>query len=288
MGKGFYGGHVGAAGRRIAIKDPISRGAEGSYPLADPYDYPLYYELAFSWRKADREVDVFEECIRRFARIPVKRVLEVACGPAYHLPELARRGYEYVGLDLNPRMLAYAEAKAKGISAQASFLKGDQRNFTLAPPVDFAFVLLGSLYVLSTAELESHLAAVARALRPGGLYFLDWCLNFTWAGREVLDDYWEIARDGVSIQARYRTDGILDAAAQLERDIMTLDVDDRGRHLRLVGEEVRRTIFPQEFLLLLERSGAFEFVGWWNRWDLAKPIETSENISRPITIIRRV
>jgi len=255
--------------------------------METPYDYPQYYELAFSWRKADREVDVFEESIRRFSRVPAGRVLEVACGPAYHLPELARRGYEYVGLDLNRRMLAFAAEKARRLAAPAAFVESDQRDFTLAVPVDFAFVLLGSLYVRSTAELESHLAAVARALRPGGLYFLDWCLTFTWARRDALDDYWEVTRDGVRVEAHYRTDIILDAAAQLERDVMTLEVDDHGQRLRLVGEEIRRAIFPQEFLLLLERSGAFEFVGWWNRWDFAKPIERSANISRPITIIRR-
>ena len=37
------------------------------------YDYPRYYEIAFSYRDIGKEVDVMEECIRRFSKIPVHR-----------------------------------------------------------------------------------------------------------------------------------------------------------------------------------------------------------------------
>jgi hypothetical protein len=50
---------------------------------------------------------------------------------------------------------------------------------------------------------------------------------------------------------------------------------------------VVRTIFPQEFLLLVEKSRQFEFIGWWNLWNLEEPVEKAEHIDRPITVIRR-
>jgi hypothetical protein len=42
------------------------------------------------------------------------------------------------------------------------------------------------------------------------------------------------------------------------------------------------------FLLLLEKSGAFEFVGWWNNSDLAQPIPARDLVDWPMTVIRRV
>jgi 2-polyprenyl-3-methyl-5-hydroxy-6-metoxy-1,4-benzoquinol methylase len=49
----------------------------------------------------------------KFSKISVKRFLDVACEPSLQLREIARRGYETVGLDVVPEMLGYIERKAK-------------------------------------------------------------------------------------------------------------------------------------------------------------------------------
>ncbi|MBM3243053.1 class I SAM-dependent methyltransferase [Candidatus Poribacteria bacterium] len=72
-----------------------------------------------------KEVDVFEECFRRYSKIPVRRVLELASGNSPHLEELARRGYEYIGIDINEGMLAYAQHKAEVLGIPATFIKAD-------------------------------------------------------------------------------------------------------------------------------------------------------------------
>lgn len=72
--------------------------------MADLYDHPKYYDIAFSYRDIPKEVDVFEECIRRFAKTPVKRMLELCCGPAPHMVELVKRGYQW-GWTSIPRWL---------------------------------------------------------------------------------------------------------------------------------------------------------------------------------------
>lgn len=61
--------------------------------MSEVYDYPEYYEIAFSWRDIPTEVDLFEECIRRFSKIQVKSVLEIGCGNSPHMEELIKRGY---------------------------------------------------------------------------------------------------------------------------------------------------------------------------------------------------
>ncbi len=250
------------------------------------YDYPRYYEIAFSYRDIRKEVDVMEECIRCFSKIPVRRVLDLACGPAPHLEEFARRGYEYVGLDINKSMLDYAGRKARAIGIKAIFVKADMKNFALGKPVDFAFTMLGSLYVKTTEDILNHLNSVAKALKPGGLYLLDWCINFQW-GEALEPQSWTIEEQGVKIEVLF-TSEIVNRAAQLCRNKIAVNVNDHGKNLYLETIEVSRVIFPQEFLLLLEKSGKFEFIGWWNNWNLEEPIDGVERVSRPITLIRRL
>lgn len=141
------------------------------------YDYPKYYELAFSFRGLDEEVDVYEQVIGKYSRIPVRSVLDIACGPAPHMSEVVKRGMQYTGLDSSAAMLEYARMKANEQSIAANFIESDMKKFTLADPVDFAFVTLGSFYLTTTEDIVSHLQSVAKILRPGGLYVFQWCIH---------------------------------------------------------------------------------------------------------------
>ncbi|MDE0297943.1 MAG: hypothetical protein OXN17_04880 [Candidatus Poribacteria bacterium] len=49
------------------------------------YDYLAYYELAFSFRDIPREVTCFKQLFTKYAKLPVTRVLELACGPSQYL-----------------------------------------------------------------------------------------------------------------------------------------------------------------------------------------------------------
>ncbi len=70
------------------------------------YGEPLYYEIAFGFVDPTAQVDLFEEFQRRYGETRANRFLDIGCGPGLQLREIARRGYEAVGLDLNPNMLS--------------------------------------------------------------------------------------------------------------------------------------------------------------------------------------
>lgn len=90
--------------------------------MSNLYDNPKYYEIAFSFRDIPAEVDVFEECFKRFSRILVKSVLELGCGNSPHMEELIKRGYQYNGLDLSKAMLEYSKQKASRIGAEVNLI----------------------------------------------------------------------------------------------------------------------------------------------------------------------
>lgn len=254
------------------------------------YDNPLYYEIAFSFRDIAREVDTMERCIQLFSRVPVRRVLEIGCGPAPHMMELMDRGYEYLGIDLSPKMLDFAAAKAEKAGLSPTLLSKDMIRFSLEDRADFAFVLLGSLFARNTADLISHFDSMAAALLPGGIYLLDWCIQFD----KMLEgsDSWVIERDNIrtrtSCSWRY-----IDPVSQTAEELIQIEVEDHGTKMELEDRRLRRIIYPQEFILLAEKAGAFEFVGWWNNWNPDDPIKESnsavpgQKIERPIAVIRR-
>ncbi len=250
------------------------------------YDYPEYYETAFSWRDIKKEADFFDRCIQHFSKTPVRRVLELGSGPAPHMDQWAKRGIEYVGIDTNEKMIEYAKKRARRLTIVASILKSDMLSFSLEKPVDFVYVMLGSLYANTTKDLDSHFNSVAKALTPGGLYFLDWCVNFQWSDSTAEEQSWNITKEKLKAEVTFKTERV-DRAAQTVRNTLTANIDDAGHQLKLEAIDIVRTIFPQEFLLQVEKSGQFEFLGWWNNWNLEEPVEKAARIRRPIVLLRK-
>jgi SAM-dependent methyltransferase len=250
----------------------------------EAYRYPEYYDIAFAVDDVAREVDFFEAAIAKFSRVPVHRVLEIACGTAPYLAEWHRRGYRYCGLDLSPVMLDAARAKADRLGVAAQFVAADMRDFDLGGigPVDLAYVLLGSIYVGSNREFLGHLDRVAEALAPGGLYLLDSVVWF-----EIWSDYrrrWTRHRGGISVRMTYRAEPI-DPVAQTYNEFITLDVDDHGTRREILSRVPTKIFFPQEFLCLVELSGRFEFVGWFNDFSFDAPVTPK---GRHTAILRRL
>jgi SAM-dependent methyltransferase len=253
--------------------------------LSGLYDNPKYYEIAFSFRDIPAEVDVFEECFKRFSQISVKSVLELGCGNSPQMEELIKRGYQYNGLDLSQAMLDYSREKALRIGAEVNLIHADMIDFSLDTTVDFVYVFLGSLYVKSTSELLTHFNSVAQVLKKGGLYLLDWCIQYDPLSEG--GDSWEIERDGFKVKTVVSWKAI-NRVEQTFEEAITLEVNDHGEKHSIVGKEIKRAIYPQEFLCFVSGFKHFEFVGWWNNWDLRQPLEQANKIDRPIALVRRI
>jgi SAM-dependent methyltransferase len=250
------------------------------------YDYPQYYEAAFSFRDIPREAAFLRECIEKYSDIEARWLFEVACGPAPHAGELGRLGYRYIGLDNNRNMLDFAIDKWKNFSPRPEFLEGDMVSFEIPRPIDFAYVMLGSLYLNTLDDMTSHFDSVARALRRGGLYLLDWCVQFEDPLKYSGGNTVTYEHDGITVESRFDI-RLVDASRQMYEEVWTLEVNDRSRRRKLQMFERNRAIFPKDFLTFLKARSDFEFVGWWKDWDLNHPITEATDITRPVALLRR-
>lgn len=143
---------------------------------ADPPDTPrAWFELAFGAHYLDfyprrRPEQAALEAAFACETLGLgrgERVLDLGCGPGFHLEALAARGLRPVGVDLSPSLLALAHTR--GFAA-----RGDLR----APPHAGPFAAVLSFFTtfgyFEEAENRLVLAEMARLLEPGGRFLLDY------------------------------------------------------------------------------------------------------------------
>jgi SAM-dependent methyltransferase len=249
----------------------------------EAYNYPGYYEIALAPDDPAREIEFFEAVIGKFSKAQVHRVFELGAGTAPYLEEWHKRGYAYSGLDLSSAMVEFGRDKARRLSIEASFVLGDMRGLDRnLGPFDLAYVLLGSLYVRSNREFLDHLDRMADLLATGGLYMLD---SFVWF--RIFDDYkrsWTRRKGQVTVRTRYRAE-LLDAITQTYNECLTFTVDDHGTEIIVSGKVPAKVFFPQEFLCLVELSGRFEFIGWYNDFSFTAKLKPE---GRHLTVLRKL
>ncbi|HEV2350106.1 MAG TPA: class I SAM-dependent methyltransferase [Terriglobia bacterium] len=98
---------------------------------------------------------------RDLRREPGVRTLDLGCGPGT-FSDLFARG-SYVGVDLNPRYIAYAQRKCQG-----EFILGDAREVNLPERRFDQILVFGLLHHLPDSDARQVLAKVQRLLAPSG------------------------------------------------------------------------------------------------------------------------
>ncbi len=101
-------------------------------------------------------------------------VLDLGCGTGRITCELAKYGYEMIGIDLSPDMLMIARERAIEQGQNILWLCQDMRNFELYGTVDAVVSCLDCLNYLPSKEgLVRCFRLVNNYLGPGGVFIFD-------------------------------------------------------------------------------------------------------------------
>ncbi len=98
------------------------------------------------------------------------RILDIGCGTGRHSIELAKRGYNVVGIDLSESMLKRAKQKAAEENLQIVFEKHDARKLPYLYKFDLVIMLCeGGFSLMETDEMNFQiLQNAANALKSKG------------------------------------------------------------------------------------------------------------------------
>lgn len=110
-----------------------------------------------------------------FAKTRVRTVLDLACGTGTMTYLLAARGYEMIGVDFSPEMLAVAAEKEVGAGEiPPIFLCQSMDRLDLYGTVDACICLLDSInHVTRPSALKRALHRIWLFLEPGGIFVFD-------------------------------------------------------------------------------------------------------------------
>jgi cyclopropane fatty-acyl-phospholipid synthase-like methyltransferase len=142
--------------------DKLNFFEEGSPYLAHPL---------LTGERTEKEIDFVES---ELALRPGARLLDMGCGFGRHSLELARRGYDVVGVDPSGAMIKAALQTAEEATISVEFRRERGEQFTTETPFDAAICLFTSLGQISAqGENNDLVQQVGAALKPGGQFMVE-------------------------------------------------------------------------------------------------------------------
>jgi SAM-dependent methyltransferase len=102
--------------------------------------------------------------IRKYAARPVATLLDIGCGGGKNVLNL-HRDFNVTGLDLNPAMLAQAQALNPG----CAFVQGDMRSFRLGQTFDAVLMDDAISHMNCRADFVAAFRTAYAHLNPGGV-----------------------------------------------------------------------------------------------------------------------
>lgn len=254
----------------------------------DVYSYPQYCRIAYSWDR-NSECDFIEECIKRYSSIEVNSILDIACGPGIHLSEFAKRGYEVLGLDKSKQMVEFVNKKAALEGFDYKCLRLVMEEFQLEGQFECAICMLDSFrYLLTDDDISAHLKCVAKVLKEGGLYILDFWMPKDENAIEWEDAHWIRQGQDISIDATYRQHAdTFNPKSKTFEDELIFRIKGPKFNATINGRAKTRVLFQGEFKGLVRDCGAFEFIDRFYNFDFDLKEDYNIKTMRTIIILRR-
>lgn len=146
-----------------------------------------------SYLRFDRHDDTEEEVdfIERVLELEKgHRVLDLCCGYGRHAIRLARRGYEVVGYDLSPVMLAWAREESRRAGVEVEWIEGDVREFDAQEEFDAVINMFNSFGYFEEEDAQFDvLRRIHRALKTKGVFLIE-TVNRDFLVRHVVPRTW--------------------------------------------------------------------------------------------------
>jgi SAM-dependent methyltransferase len=254
--------------------------------VANWYDYPQYYDIAFqahTWREAD----FIEAACRKYCPFAARRFLEPACGTGRLITALAARGYEVTGFDISQPALSYLRRRLTRRRLHADTFEAEMSDFRLGRSADAAYCIVNTFrHLLTEQAARGHLECIAGSLRLGGIYVLGMnLLPLDVDKREA--ELWTDWRGKTKVTVTQRVLRT-DLRRRIE-DVQVCLMARRGsKEFRLRHAFQLRTYTPRQFRRLLASVPSLELCDVYDfRYDIERPSALNDEMAYTVFVLRR-
>lgn len=217
--------------------------------------------------------DYLEEIFKKYNCKP-SLMVDLGCGTGSVCINLAKRGYEMIGLDMSCEMLSCAAEKSKEKGLDILYLNQDITEFELYGTVDAALCLMDTAnYITDKKKLKTFLKLVANYLNPGGLFIFD--INSEYKLENLLGNnvLYEVGKEITYIWVNnYNKKNRI-----CEFDL-TFFVEDQGRYDRFDELHYERAYSIKELEKIISDTKGIEILGIYDQFSFRKPKEESERV----------
>ena len=216
----------------------------------------------------------FYKAIFRRAGVNPETVLDLGCGSGAVTLLLAKEGFDVIGVDISPDMLAIARSKAEEEGLDILFLNMDMCAFEIPEPVDCVVSALDCVnYLENSDELRAAFECVYGSLKPGGMFIFD--INSEYKLREILGNNTFIYEDASAYC-------VWDCGYFPDDNVVSFDlnffVKDRGSGYSRYNEYQEETIFKAGEVAELLKYCGFEHIEFFGDLGFEKPTDNTERI----------
>ena len=251
-------------------------GCEGYGALARFYDQ-LNAEIDYSaW------ADFVEACFSRYLPQKPELILDLACGTGSMTAQLAKRGYDMIGVDGSAEMLSEAFSRTAETGG-VLFLQQDMRSFELYGTVGAVTCCLDSLnYLLGDGELSQCFSLVHNYLDPDGLFLFDMNTPYKFehvygSNHYILEGElppFEVGGPPTAIYCGWQNQFHPETKI-CDFDLTLFDEDEDGRYYRSDEHQQERCYSLDEIRSALE-SNHLELLGVFADWQFSQPVSDTE------------
>lgn len=257
------------------------------YEPADWYRLPRYYDIVYE-PGTNEEADFLQDVLEHHAgRAREAAILEPACGTGRLMAAMARRGHRVSGFDASEPMLAYARRRLRRHRQRAEIAPGRLEQFRHHQRFDMAHCLFSTFkYLPSEPAARSHLACVARVLRPGGIYLLGLHLS-DYTDRRRSRERWVGRRGGVRVTCNVQ-EWPAERRRRRARVRSRLIVQQDGETRRYETNWHFRTYSRHQLERLLASVPELTHIATHDfRHDLTQPVALDDGLPDKVLVLRR-
>lgn len=227
----------------------------------------------------EKWADFFEKCFDKFLSFRPELLLDLACGTGSMTLELAKRGYDMIGVDGSSEMLNIALDRKYDLELKNDvlFLLQDMREFELYGTVGAISCCLDSInYLTDDGDIDKVFALAHNYLDPDGLFLFD--VNTPHKFKNIYGNNNYVYSDEDCGDGNFCVwQNFYDEETRLcDFSLTVFERNEDGKtYSRHDEEQTERCYSKEEIANALEKAG-FEVLGFYSDFDFLPADDTNE------------